>query len=584
MARIALIDPGRQSLATVDALLAGTHRVELTGRLEDCAGHDLIIYDLDSAGAQGLFLLEGLGPPALVLSDARRPVPKGLREGPGLALLRKPFDPIELRVVVKRALARAAAGGSAEGQARGVGGWSDFPFVSHEQARVLERAGLMRASVWLTGEDGTGRRRMLRELVRRAPGALRLLHWSGPSTLTSLFECAARDETDGLCLFVHDIERLELGLQESLLSLLETEPGLRLLASSAADPAEATAEGRFSRGLYRRLSALALTLRPLRERPIAIPGMAEALALEAGSGLGVGKVSFTAAAGELLQNYMWPGNLAELETVVLRSLVRLDSLGDEILLDSPDIRFTNDEDRPLGRAGTETGRSLPPSSIQPAAAGQEADFTGLVASLAHEIRNGLTPVVTALQLVAAKEESGELAELLRAAISSAGGLDELTGLLELPGQLGEPQAVAVDLEELVSAALADCELAGTVAVESSGKGLRAHADPVRAAAIVRCLLMAAAGESGGAEFRVVYEEPAAVRCEVEAAVGGAAGLRRLGERSLPWQLAVARMLAAPESAGLEVEYEGAAMTVRLEFAVFNGEEDERDGKAKSSGS
>lgn len=584
MARLALLDPARKSLATVEALAGRVHQVLPVPDLDSSVGHDLLIYDLDSTGTVPLAGLAGLAMPVVVLADQRRPLPKGLAEGPGLVVLRKPFDPLELRVVIKRGLARTMAGrpGGEPAQAPAEG-WLDFPFVSQAQASVLSRAALVDGPVWLIGEEGSGRRRMLAELARRVPERTGLTHWQGATTLTSLLERAAKARLEPTWLLVHGIDSAEREQQDTLVSLLETEPGLRLLATTTADPAEDAVDGRFSPGLYQRMSALTVQLAPLRERRLAIVPMVELLLARAAARLGVGDVSLAPGAAELLQDYMWPGNLVELESVLVRSLVRLENVTGHLLLDRNDIRFTNDDGPLPGRAETGTGRGLPVSPLRPGDGSEQASFAGLVASLSHELRNGLTPVSTVLQVLAAREEPDEqLGGLITEALAGCNGLDELAGLLEGPGQLGECVAEELDLEELVSETLAGADLGAKVAVEPASVAFRVHADRGRVRLMLRCVLAAAASESGGEPVGLAFEEPATLTVHVERARGGAAGLQRVGESALPWQTALAQMLAQAEGARLTATLEGGSMKVALEFSGI--EEEEEDGKAQGSNS
>ena len=137
-----------------------------------------------------------------------------------------------------------------------------------------------------------------------------------------LFECA-----QGGTLFLDEMDSFPLCLQAKLLRVLESGQiqrvgsssartvDVRVIASSAVDPALLVARGQFRADLYYRLRQLELMLPPLRERAADIPVLVEQFAREiAEEGGTCPRVS--AAAVARLAAHSWPGNVRELRNVV----------------------------------------------------------------------------------------------------------------------------------------------------------------------------------------------------------------------------------------------------------------------------
>ncbi|MFI5340593.1 MAG: helix-turn-helix domain-containing protein [Candidatus Methylomirabilales bacterium] len=77
----------------------------------------------------------------------------------------------------------------------------------------------------------------------------------------------------------------------------------------------------FREDLYYRLSVFPITLPPLRERPADIVPLAEHVLRQVSRRLGKRTTSFSEEAVLLLQEYVWPGNIRELQNVVERAVI-----------------------------------------------------------------------------------------------------------------------------------------------------------------------------------------------------------------------------------------------------------------------
>lgn len=110
---------------------------------------------------------------------------------------------------------------------------------------------------------------------------------------------------------------------------------VRILAATHRSLEEEVRKGRFREDLYFRLSAMVLTLPPLRERPGDLRVLAEQLLERLSVAHGKRVRGFTEEALACLCAHDWPGNVRELQNEVLRMLVlaKGDMLGADLLSD-----------------------------------------------------------------------------------------------------------------------------------------------------------------------------------------------------------------------------------------------------------
>ncbi|MCB9740740.1 MAG: nitric oxide reductase transcriptional regulator NorR [Deltaproteobacteria bacterium] len=139
---------------------------------------------------------------------------------------------------------------------------------------------------------------------------------------------------DGGTLLLDEIGELPLSLQPKLLRVLQfgeiqrlgTERSIRVdvrvLAATNRDLSEEVRAGRFRADLFHRLSVYPLRVPPLRERPGDIDVLSGYFLDQARIRLGLGPVRLTAEARALLAGYPWPGNIRELQHVLLRAALR----------------------------------------------------------------------------------------------------------------------------------------------------------------------------------------------------------------------------------------------------------------------
>ena len=139
-----------------------------------------------------------------------------------------------------------------------------------------------------------------------------------------------RDASGG-ALYLDGITALEIDLQERIFGALtrgivrlagsrkETEIDVRLMASTGEDVHQLVRAGQLSRNLYDLINQLEVYAPALRERPEEVPLLAERLLSKHAEAVGRDvHMRFSTGALDYLQEQVWPGNLDELDSFVLR--------------------------------------------------------------------------------------------------------------------------------------------------------------------------------------------------------------------------------------------------------------------------
>lgn len=199
-----------------------------------------------------------------------------------------------------------------------------------ELRKKLEQIENLKAPVLLTGEPGVGMEYCARFLHR--PNTT----WAAPESSSFLTEnfLEQLEHTRGGLLFLGEIGELNKLEQKGLLLLLNKleQYSVRLVCATTRSLAELTAQGAYHPKLFEILSNLCITVPPLRAHRDDIPEIANKLLsslIESGE---VPLLHFNTAALNALRNYDWPGNLAQLNSIV-HSLA-FTCTGDEISVDA----------------------------------------------------------------------------------------------------------------------------------------------------------------------------------------------------------------------------------------------------------
>jgi two-component system response regulator HydG len=318
-----------------------------------------LILDLRLPDMDGLAVLEGVlatspGLPAIVVSgfgtidSAVEAMKRGAAD-----FLTKPIQVDAMLALLDRAIEAAGASGalstppslaSTEMERFGILGRSR---AMQELFDAVKRAAPHDSTVLIVGESGTGKEliaRALHALGPRGPGPFvpincatlsdQILeselfgHERGAFTSADRPKPGVMEVADGGTLFLDEVNEMGLGCQAKLLRAIERREfrrvggtgkikvNLRVVAATNVDLEACVASGRFRPDLYYRLKVLTLALPPLRERPEAIPVLAQRFLADVTKAGRLPAKRFTAEALARLQRHAWPGNVRELRNVV----------------------------------------------------------------------------------------------------------------------------------------------------------------------------------------------------------------------------------------------------------------------------
>jgi len=240
-------------------------------------------------------------------------------------------------------------------------------FGSHPAMRrvadVVERVARTPVSVLVTGETGTGKSLLSREIHRQSGRTGRFVEvacGSMPDTLleselfghvAGAFTGAVGDrpgkflQADGGTIFLDEIGTASPALQVKLLRVLQTlqfEPvggtrthtvDARVILATNEDLEALVAAGRFRADLFWRINVVTIEMPTLRDRTADIPLLADHFLRGAAAKAGRRIEGFTPAARTALETHRWPGNVRELEHAVERAVF----LGRGPLVDVADL-------------------------------------------------------------------------------------------------------------------------------------------------------------------------------------------------------------------------------------------------------
>jgi nitrogen-specific signal transduction histidine kinase len=165
------------------------------------------------------------------------------------------------------------------------------------------------------------------------------------------------------------------------------------------------AQGKFSEDLYHQLNTLAIHIPPLRDRNKEISAIAQYILEEHSKKMKINKVAISHNVLNLLKSYWWPGNLRELEQVIIRSAIF--SEGGNLM--EKDLLFETENENNsfitfLKKAGGSASEFKHPNLPDE----QDANTLSLfLIELVHRIKNPLVSIKTFNQLLQDRFNDGE---------------------------------------------------------------------------------------------------------------------------------------------------------------------------------
>ncbi len=240
-----------------------------------------------------------------------------------------------------------------------------------EVFRKLQKVAGTDISVLITGETGTGKELIAREVHRLSDrqsgpfvtvncGAIpeNLMesemfgHVKGAFTGAIASRGGKFQQADGGTLFLDEVGELPLQLQVKLLRALQERTvfrvgdsrpekvDIRVVAATNRNLEDMIRAGTFREDLYYRLNVVNLWLPPLRDRADDVFIIAKALLSKHADELHSSVKGFSPAALTAIKKYDWPGNIRQLENRIKKALVLCDKnlLGPEDLDLSPETQ------------------------------------------------------------------------------------------------------------------------------------------------------------------------------------------------------------------------------------------------------
>ncbi|NOU58863.1 sigma-54-dependent transcriptional regulator [Marinifilum caeruleilacunae] len=235
--------------------------------------------------------------------------------------------------------------------------------------KMVRKVADTNANVLITGENGTGKELIAREIHRLSKRSNKVMVSVDMGAVAeSLFESELFGHKKGAftdahsdrmgkieaankgTLFLDEIGNLSMPMQAKLLSVLQnrlltkvgdnsqTKVDLRLICATNGNLQQMVSDGKFREDLLYRINTIHIEVPPLRDRKDDIPELAEFFVQKYADKYGK-DLKITSQAIAKLTDYAWPGNVRELQHSVEKAVI----LSDHPQLAANDFVFKNDE-------------------------------------------------------------------------------------------------------------------------------------------------------------------------------------------------------------------------------------------------
>ena len=225
----------------------------------------------------------------------------------------------------------------------------------HKLKNLVDKVAKTEASVLITGENGTGKELVARELYRNSMLAKQPYirvncaaisetlmeseffgHEKGSFTGATERREGRFELADGGTILLDEISEIAPALQAKLLRVLQEKEfervggnktiqvKVRVLATTNRDLMEEVKKGNFREDLYYRLNVFPIEVPPLRDRSTDILLLGNSFLARHARKHGVDEISFSANCEKAIESHNWPGNVRELENAVERAVILAD--------------------------------------------------------------------------------------------------------------------------------------------------------------------------------------------------------------------------------------------------------------------
>jgi len=371
MDTILIVDDEKNYLVVLEALLGPEGYETRTAdnardalRLVQEVDLDLVITDMKMPGMSGMELLEETkkvkpGVPVIMMTayGTIEMAVEAMRKQ-AYDYITKPFQNEELKLTVKKALEnrrlikenRRLSQALLERYSYGNIIGKSKPML--EIYDLIDKVAQAKASVLITGPSGTGKELIAKAIHYESPrkakpfisvncGALTetLLeselfgHEKGAFTGAAAMKKGRFELADSGTLFLDEVGDMPQSLQVKLLRVLQEmefervggtktiKVDVRVISASNRNIKEDIAEGLFREDLYFRLNVIQISVPSLIERMEDIRLLANHFIEKYRKDQGKEKIELSPEAWKALYNYIWPGNIRELENVIERAVV-----------------------------------------------------------------------------------------------------------------------------------------------------------------------------------------------------------------------------------------------------------------------
>lgn len=218
--------------------------------------------------------------------------------------------------------------------------------------RIITKVAKTDANILITGENGTGKEMLAREIHRLSLRSRREMisvdigaiseslfeselfgHEKGAFTDAYESRAGKFEAADGSTLFLDEIGNLSPALQAKLLAVLQNREvtrlgsnkknpvDIRLITATNRNIPELVSRSLFREDLYYRLNTIQVEIPPLRNRREDIPVFADFFLKKYSTQYDRPGLSFHPQALEKLQTYQWPGNIRELQHTIEKAVI-----------------------------------------------------------------------------------------------------------------------------------------------------------------------------------------------------------------------------------------------------------------------
>ena len=322
--------------------------------------YDAILCDIKMPDMDGFELLrivkENSNVPVIMISgnSTQNEVADAMKEG-AFDFISKPPDMNRLLYSVRNALDKKNLCAENKALKKVVNKQHEMVGTSAPMMEVrdmIEKVAPTGARVLITGENGTGKELVARQLHELSPRSYAPFievncaaipaeliesqlfgHEKGSFTSAIKQKKGDFELANGGTLFLDEIGDMSLAAQAKVLRALqenkivrvggekEIPVDVRIIAATNKDLRKMIDENTFREDLYHRLSVIVIHVPPLRERKDDIPLLVQSFVGVISQSMGKTAPTFTDEAMEELKQYQWTGNIRELHNIVERLVI-----------------------------------------------------------------------------------------------------------------------------------------------------------------------------------------------------------------------------------------------------------------------